>query len=96
MSDNYWQSLVSNRMSRRRALAVAGGGSAAAFLAACGGGSDCHSAQGIGCYCTCFERSIETSELLLAELHAGRFLPGRDLPSRELSVFTEAWALTQE
>src|SRR5436190_3266316 len=40
MSDNYWQSLVGQRLSRRRALAVAGGGSAAAFLAACGGGSD--------------------------------------------------------
>lgn len=39
MSDNYWQSLVGQRLSRRRALAVAGGGSAAAFLAACGGGS---------------------------------------------------------
>jgi peptide/nickel transport system substrate-binding protein len=39
MSDNYWQSLVSQRLSRRRALVVAGGGSAAAFLAACGGGS---------------------------------------------------------
>jgi len=40
MSDNYWQSLVGQRLNRRRALAVAGGGSAAAFLAACGGGSD--------------------------------------------------------
>ena len=40
MSDNYWQSMVGQRLSRRRALAVAGGGSAAAFLAACGGGSD--------------------------------------------------------
>src|SRR3954447_18262848 len=40
MSDNYWQSLVGQRLSRRTALAVAGGGSAAAFLAACGGGSD--------------------------------------------------------
>src|SRR5688572_7579974 len=40
MSDNYWQSLVGQRLNRRRALAVAGGGAAAAFLAACGGGSD--------------------------------------------------------
>src|SRR4051812_586456 len=39
MSDNYWQSLVGQRLSRRRALAIAGGGSAGAFLAACGGGS---------------------------------------------------------
>ncbi len=39
MSDNYWQSLVGQRLSRRSALMVAGGGSAAAFLAACGGGS---------------------------------------------------------
>src|SRR3954451_12295477 len=46
MSDNYWQSLVGQRLSRRRALAVAGGGSAAAFLAACGGGSDSKSGSG--------------------------------------------------
>jgi len=59
------------------------------------GGSDCHSAQGIGCYCTCFERTIETPELLLAELHAGRFVAGRDLPAGELAVFTEAWAAAQ-
>jgi predicted metal-dependent phosphoesterase TrpH len=59
------------------------------------GGSDCHSAQGIGCYCTCFERTVETPELLLAELHAGRFVAGRDLPAGELAVFTEAWAAAQ-
>jgi predicted metal-dependent phosphoesterase TrpH len=59
------------------------------------GGSDCHSAQGIGCYCTCFERTIETADLLLSELHAGRFVAGRDLPAGELAVFTEAWAAAQ-
>src|SRR5512143_2757433 len=38
MSDNYWARFTSNRISRRRGLAVAGAGvMSAAFLAACGG-----------------------------------------------------------
>src|SRR5437870_1456348 len=38
---SYWQSYLSNRLSRRRALTVAAAGvGSAAFLAACGGGSD--------------------------------------------------------
>jgi predicted metal-dependent phosphoesterase TrpH len=53
------------------------------------GGSDCHSAAGIGCACTVFERAIEVPSDLLHELHAGRFLPGYDLPKGELTLFTE-------
>ena len=38
---SYWQSQLSNRLSRRRALSItAAGVASAAFLAACGGGSD--------------------------------------------------------
>lgn len=38
---SYWSSILSNRLSRRRALTATGGAAAAAaFLAACGGGSD--------------------------------------------------------
>lgn len=37
------------------------------------GGSDAHSDTGIGYFATGFERSVETSEQLLAELHAARF-----------------------
>jgi len=38
---SYWQSSLSNRLTRRRALTLAGAGvGSAAFLAACGGGSD--------------------------------------------------------
>jgi hypothetical protein len=48
------------------------------------GGSDCHSEQGIGIACTVFERAAETSEALLAELHAGRFFAACDLRSGEL------------
>ena len=40
MSD-YWHTILSNRLSRRRAIAATGtAAAAAAFLAACGGGSD--------------------------------------------------------
>ncbi len=39
MQGSYWNSVLNNRLSRRRALAATGGlGAAAAFLAACGGG----------------------------------------------------------
>ena len=41
MANNYWSSLMQQRMSRRRALAATGAaGIAAAFVAACGGGED--------------------------------------------------------
>ena len=53
------------------------------------GGSDCHSTQGIGYYCTIFEDRLETPEQLLAALHAGRFQPGHDLPAGNLTPFTE-------
>ncbi len=53
------------------------------------GGSDCHSVAGIGCACTVFDYTLETPEHLLFELHAGRFLPGFDLPKGELRLFTE-------
>jgi ABC-type transport system substrate-binding protein len=36
----YWSSILTNRISRRRAISVAGAGTAAAFLAACGGSGD--------------------------------------------------------
>src|SRR5689334_887522 len=39
MQGSYWNSVLNNRLNRRRALAATGGlGAAAAFLAACGGG----------------------------------------------------------
>ena len=60
------------------------------------GGSDCHSSQGIGCYCTVFERYIDSPDLLLTELNAGRFLAGRDLPAGALSLFTEESAAALE
>ncbi len=37
------------------------------------GGSDAHSTQGIGVFATGFERPITSPEVLLEELHAGRF-----------------------
>jgi predicted metal-dependent phosphoesterase TrpH len=51
------------------------------------GGSDCHSVQGIGCACTAFERSIESPQSLLQELHAGRFQPALDLPEGKPRLF---------
>ena len=36
------------------------------------GGSDCHSRQGVGYCCTAFEREIESLQMLVAELMAGR------------------------
>ena len=53
------------------------------------GGSDCHSTQGIGIYCTVFERHLETPEQMLAELKAGRFHAGHDLAQNNLTLFTE-------
>src|SRR4051794_27653781 len=41
MQSDYWQKLISSRVSRRRAvMTTAGAGAGALFLAACGGGSD--------------------------------------------------------
>jgi hypothetical protein len=54
------------------------------------GGSDCHSEQGIGIACTVFERPAETTESLLAELHAGRFYAAHDLRTGELREFSPA------
>lgn len=51
-------------------------------------GSDCHSHQGIGCACTLFERTLDTPEGLLAELHAGRFRPMTNRPTDGLTPFT--------
>jgi hypothetical protein len=52
-------------------------------------GSDCHSRQGIGYYCTVFERFLETPEMMLEELRAGRFEPAHDLPNGRIVLFTE-------
>lgn len=68
---------------RENAIAVA----VAEYLGKPGtGGSDCHSAQGIGCCATHFERALETPLQLLQELHAGRFAavgPAAPLPVPE-------------
>lgn len=53
------------------------------------GGSDCHSRQGIGYYCTLFEDEIETPQQLLAALRAGRFHAGHGLAAGKLRPFTE-------
>jgi histidinol phosphatase-like PHP family hydrolase len=53
------------------------------------GGSDCHSTQGIGYYCTIFEDAIETPEQMLAALRAGRFHAGHGLAAGSLTHFTE-------
>ena len=39
------------------------------------GGSDAHSAHGLGCFTTVFERDIENEQDLIRELRAGRFYP---------------------
>lgn len=36
------------------------------------GGSDAHSVNGLGIYCTCFDEPLESREQMLALLHAGR------------------------
>ncbi len=53
------------------------------------GGSDAHSTQGIGVYCTAFEQDVTTPEGLLAELHAGRFQASHGLLDGRLTPFTE-------
>jgi len=54
------------------------------------GGSDCHSRQGIGYYCTLFERELEAPAMMVAELHAGRFLPASGLAEGALEVYRGA------
>ncbi len=58
------------------------------------GGSDCHSTQGIGFYCTVFERDLESPQMMLEELRAGRFRSAHDLAQNNLTLFTET-SLTQ-
>ena len=53
------------------------------------GGSDAHSTQGIGIFCTVFERDCRSQEELLAELHAGRFHAHHGLLQGNLQPFTE-------
>ncbi|MEX1253567.1 MAG: CehA/McbA family metallohydrolase [Dehalococcoidia bacterium] len=53
------------------------------------GGSDAHSTQGIGFYCTVFEHDCQSQDELLAELHAGRFHAHHGLLERNLTYFTE-------
>ena len=53
------------------------------------GGSDAHSTQGIGIYCTVLEREAASQEELLSELHAGRFHAHHGLLDGDLQPFTE-------
>ena len=53
------------------------------------GGSDAHSTQGIGYFAAVFEEEIESPEHMLQLMHAGRFYPGRDLPTGTLNNFWE-------
>jgi histidinol phosphatase-like PHP family hydrolase len=53
------------------------------------GGSDAHSTQGIGIFCTVLERDCGTQEELLDELLAGRFHAGHGLLDGNLQLFTE-------
>ena len=50
-------------------------------------GSDCHSTQGIGCACTQFERTLETPEMLVRELCAGRFRPMSNRAGKPMQPF---------
>ena len=53
------------------------------------GGSDAHSTQGIGFFCTVFDRDCASQEELLADLHARRFHPAHGLLDGNLQRFTE-------
>jgi predicted metal-dependent phosphoesterase TrpH len=53
------------------------------------GGSDAHSTQGIGFFCTVFEKDCASQEELLEELHAGRFHAHHGLLEGKLTYFTE-------
>ena len=54
------------------------------------GGSDAHSTQGIGIYCTVLEKEAASQEELLTELHAGRFHAAHGLLDGDLQRFTES------
>jgi predicted metal-dependent phosphoesterase TrpH len=51
------------------------------------GGSDAHSKSGIGIYTTVFERPLESTAMMVAELKAVRFYPARGLPDGFLQPF---------
>jgi predicted metal-dependent phosphoesterase TrpH len=53
------------------------------------GGSDAHSTQGIGFFCTVFERDCASQQELLEEMHAGRFHAAHGLLEGDLQRFTE-------
>ena len=53
------------------------------------GGSDAHSTQGIGYFCTVFEKNCASQEELLEELHAHRFHANHGLLDGDLQPFTE-------
>lgn len=52
------------------------------------GGSDAHSTSGIGIYTTVFETSLESTEMMVSEMRAGRFHAARGLPDGRLRPFT--------
>jgi ABC-type transport system substrate-binding protein len=60
--DGYWTAVTSQRLNRRRALAVAAGGTAAALLAACGSGKDGGSQDASGL----LSRPVDTSAKAVA------------------------------
>lgn len=51
------------------------------------GGSDAHSAHGIGCFVTVFDKRIGSTAEMVAELKAGRFHAGRNLLNGHLEPF---------
>lgn len=53
------------------------------------GGSDAHSSSGIGYFCAVFEEPLTSQEHMVAEMHRGRFYPGRGLPEGTLSNYWE-------
>jgi len=53
------------------------------------GGSDAHSTQGIGFFCTVVEKDCSTQEELLEELRAGRLYAAHGLLEGNLQRFTE-------
>jgi predicted metal-dependent phosphoesterase TrpH len=53
------------------------------------GGSDAHSTQGIGFYCTVVDKDCSTQDELLTELLAGRFHAAHGLLEGKLQRFTE-------
>jgi predicted metal-dependent phosphoesterase TrpH len=54
------------------------------------GGSDAHSTQGIGVFCTVFDRELGSEEQMLAELRAGRFHAHLGLLDGEIRPLTES------